>query len=84
MYSYAIEIDTMNGIETYMFESNSKHEYNRLYESMAHGNIKMALSLNDDNTRLIGYYNSDDEYIDMKGWKQNVHMSIIRRKTIIY
>ena len=66
MYSYAIEIDTMNGIETYMFESNSKHEYSRLYESMVHGNLETALSLNDDNTKLVGYYNSDDAYISME------------------
>ena len=65
MYEYNIEIDTMNGMETYIFQSTNKNEYNRLYESMVHGNIETALSLNDDNTRLVGYYNSDDEYISM-------------------
>lgn len=66
MFEYNIEIDTMNGMETYIFKSTNKHEYSRLYESMVRGNIETALSLNDDNTRLIGYYNSDDEYISME------------------
>lgn len=66
MVEYDIEIDTMNGIETYIFQSTNKNEYSRLYESMVHGNIETALSLCDDNTRLVGYYNSDDEYVNME------------------
>ena len=66
MYTHIIEIDTMNGIETYIFESSNKHDSSRLYESMVHGNLETALNLNDENTKLVGYYNSDDEYVDMK------------------
>ena len=65
MFEYNIEIDTMNGIETYKFQSKSQSIEKYLQESMIRGNLKTALSLQNDDIKLVGYWNFDDEYIKL-------------------
>ena len=67
MFEYNIEVDTMNGIETYKFQSKSKSQSIEKYlqDEMIRGNLKTALSLQDNDVKLVGYWNFDDEYIKL-------------------
>ena len=66
MFEYNIEIDTMNGMETYKFQSKKQSIEKYLQESMIRGNLKTALSLQNDDIKLVGYWNFDDEYIKLQ------------------
>ena len=75
MFEYNIEVDTMNGIETYKFQSQSQSIEKYLQDEMIRGNLKTALSLQNDDIKLVGYWNFDDEYIEIKSVKYQCHES---------